>query len=47
MSKKHWNTIELASDMSSNEIQEWIDHSYHLVISGLSKKKQREFGFID
>lgn len=45
MSKKHWNTIELESDMSVGEIKKWIDHSYDLVVSGLTKKKQKELGF--
>lgn len=44
MSKKHWNTIELVSDMPTNEIKEWIDHSYDLVVSSFSKKKQKELG---
>ncbi|MGY5355810.1 MmcQ/YjbR family DNA-binding protein [Wenyingzhuangia sp. IMCC45467] len=46
MNKKHWNTIELASDMPTNNIKEYIDHSYNLVVSGLTKKKQKELGFI-
>ncbi|WP_010135228.1 MmcQ/YjbR family DNA-binding protein [Ochrovirga pacifica] len=44
MSKKHWNTIQLAYDMSSEELKYWIDHSYHLVVNGFSKKKQKELG---
>ncbi len=47
MSKKHWNTIELEMDMSSYEIKKWIDHSYLLVVSSFSKKKQRELGFVE
>ncbi|NIJ46571.1 putative DNA-binding protein (MmcQ/YjbR family) [Wenyingzhuangia heitensis] len=46
MSKKHWNTITLEDDMDAKEIKQWIDHSYNLVVNGLTKKKQRELGFI-
>ncbi|GGF80039.1 MmcQ/YjbR family DNA-binding protein [Wenyingzhuangia marina] len=46
MNKKHWNTILLASDMSTDDIKKWIDHSYDLVVKSLTKKKQKELGFI-
>ncbi|MBJ2174857.1 MmcQ/YjbR family DNA-binding protein [Aureibaculum sp. A20] len=38
MSKKHWNTILLESRLSNKILEELIDHSYNLVVSGLSKK---------
>lgn len=44
MSKKHWNTIELEADMPMDEIKIWVDHSYELVVSGLTKKKRIELG---
>ena len=34
--KKHWNTIY--TDMPSKELQHWINHSYDLVVSKLTKK---------
>jgi predicted DNA-binding protein (MmcQ/YjbR family) len=37
MNKKHWNTISTQST-SLKLIKEWIDHSYDLVVSGLTKK---------
>jgi predicted DNA-binding protein (MmcQ/YjbR family) len=40
MSKRHWNTIELDSNIPEGEILEWIDHSYDLVVKSLSQKKQ-------
>ncbi|MDO3693401.1 MmcQ/YjbR family DNA-binding protein [Wenyingzhuangia sp. chi5] len=46
MNKKHWNTILLASEMSTDEIKKWIDHSYDLVVNSFTKKKQKELGFI-
>ena len=39
MSKKHWNTVALHSGSISDEfVLELINHSYELVISGLTKK---------
>lgn len=43
MSKKHWNTITLNSgDVSDAFARELIDHSYDLVVSGLTKKLRAE-----
>ena len=42
MNKKHWNTVEVNSDVSSNKILELIDHSYELVLNSLTKKKREE-----
>ncbi|WP_298418695.1 MmcQ/YjbR family DNA-binding protein [uncultured Kordia sp.] len=43
MNKKHWNTIELFQHELSNEfVQELIDHSYELVVKGMTKKQQAE-----
>ncbi len=41
MNKKHWNTIEVNGSIDSEKIQEWIDDSYNLVVSEMTKK-QRE-----
>ena len=38
MSKKHWNTIIFDSRLPKKLIYELIDHSYDLVVNGLSKK---------
>ena len=46
MSKKHWNTISIEGNLSNKLIEELIDHSYNLVVSGLTKKLQKELGFI-
>ena len=46
MSKKHWNTITIEGDISNILILELIDHSYELVVKGLTKKLQKELGFI-
>jgi predicted DNA-binding protein (MmcQ/YjbR family) len=42
MSKKHWNTVLLNNELTTNELQELIVHSYELVVSSLPKKLQHE-----
>ena len=43
MSKKHWNTLFL-DNLPPNLIKELIDHSYDLVVSGLTKKLREALG---
>lgn len=41
MSKKHWNTVDLTLDeISPKFLTELIDHSYEIVVRGMSKKMQ-------
>ena len=43
MNKKHWNTVSINSiDVSDDLVRELINHSYDLVIKGLTKKLQKE-----
>jgi len=42
LSKKHWNTIEMNEDISTEFAKELIDHSYDLVVAGLTKKQKLE-----
>jgi len=42
MSKKHWNTVEIEGNLPPDLILELIDHSYDLVVKGLTKKLQAE-----
>lgn len=42
MSKKHWNTVQLHSDVDDKLLMELIDHSYQLVFESLPKKLQHE-----
>jgi predicted DNA-binding protein (MmcQ/YjbR family) len=42
MNKKHWNTIEVNSDMSDQELRDWVLHSYDLVVAKLPKKTREE-----
>ena len=41
MNKQHWNTVEIEGTVKNSLIEEWIDHSYELVVKGL-KKSQKE-----
>lgn len=42
MNKKHWNTISInRSDVSDKLVFELINHSYDLVVEGLTKKDQK------
>lgn len=42
MSKKHWNTVIADGSVTDAQLQKWISDSYLLVISGLTKKQQKE-----
>ena len=42
MSKKHWNSVSLKGDISDKLIFQWIDDSYNLTVSSLTKKLQKE-----
>ena len=38
MSKKHWNTVKVNTDVPDTLVLELITHSYNLVVKGLTKK---------
>jgi len=38
MNKKHWNTAVLNGELSSRLVRELIEHSYELVVAGLTRK---------
>lgn len=42
MSKVHWNTVIVNSDVEPKLLKELIDHSYELVLKSLTKKLQSE-----
>jgi predicted DNA-binding protein (MmcQ/YjbR family) len=42
MNKTHWNTIDLESNIPPKLINEWIDHSYELVVNGLTRKQKEK-----
>ncbi|MGI9175911.1 MAG: MmcQ/YjbR family DNA-binding protein [Rhodothermales bacterium] len=44
MNKRHWNTVDLSGDASSEDLREWIDHSYSLVVKSLKKADREALG---
>ena len=38
MNKQHWNTVQIDNSIKDDLIRQWIDDSYALVVSKLSKK---------
>lgn len=38
MNKKHWNTVTPEGSLSNEFFKELVDHSYDLVVKGLSRK---------
>ncbi|MBN1463592.1 MAG: MmcQ/YjbR family DNA-binding protein [Paludibacteraceae bacterium] len=36
--KKHWNQVAMDGSVSESLVKKWIDHSYNLVYSALTKK---------
>jgi predicted DNA-binding protein (MmcQ/YjbR family) len=42
MNKKHWNTIDLDGSISQEFIGRLIDHSYELVVRGLTGKLKKQ-----
>ncbi|WP_405565368.1 MmcQ/YjbR family DNA-binding protein [Polaribacter sp. Asnod6-C07] len=43
MNKKHWNTVKInTADVSDTLVFELINHSYDLVVQGLTKKAKAE-----
>jgi predicted DNA-binding protein (MmcQ/YjbR family) len=42
MSKTHWNTVTVKSDVTAKLLRELISHSYELVFNSLTKKQRDE-----
>ena len=42
MNKKHWNTVYIDGSMNRYLIRELIDHSYDIVVAGLTRKLRDE-----
>lgn len=40
MNKKHWNTIEIPGDYRASDLQDWIRHSYDMVVQTLPAGKR-------
>ena len=42
MNKKHWNTVTFDGNLPDKLLKELTDHSYDLIVKGLSKKLREE-----
>jgi predicted DNA-binding protein (MmcQ/YjbR family) len=42
--KQHWNGVSLRGSISNNQLKEWIDHSYSIVVDSLPKSKRQDLG---
>lgn len=42
MNKEHWNTFDLEGNFKFSFLEEWIDHSYELILSKLPQKVKEE-----
>ncbi len=43
VSNKHWNTVDIyKGELSSQFVKELIDHSYDMVVKGMTKKMREE-----
>ena len=38
MSKVHWNTVVMDGSFTAQELLQWIDNSYNLIVASLPKK---------
>jgi predicted DNA-binding protein (MmcQ/YjbR family) len=44
LSKRHWNTVELDGSLPDGELLDLIDHSYDLVVAGLTRQARAGLG---
>jgi predicted DNA-binding protein (MmcQ/YjbR family) len=44
MNKEHWNTVLVDRNVLDEELAEWIDESYALVVARLSRKARNTLG---
>ena len=42
MNKEHWNSVKTEGSVPDEVLKDMLDKSYHLILGGLSKKKQKE-----
>jgi predicted DNA-binding protein (MmcQ/YjbR family) len=44
LNKRHWNTVTLDGTVPDDQVREWIDDSYDLVVEGLPRRIRDEIG---
>ncbi|WP_442604548.1 MmcQ/YjbR family DNA-binding protein [Paenibacillus sp. KN14-4R] len=42
LNKRHWNTVKADGDVPEEELKSMIDHSYRLVVKGLTKAEREK-----
>ena len=42
--KQHWNGIDLHGGIGSDQLKEWIDHSYAIVVASMPGLKREKLG---
>ncbi|WP_212006325.1 MmcQ/YjbR family DNA-binding protein [Chitinophaga sp. HK235] len=42
MNKKHWNTVDIHSNIPNKLLLQWIKNSYDLVVASLPKKEREK-----
>ena len=46
MNNKHWNTVDFEGTLSEKMLKHLIDHSYEMVVKGMTKKARTELGLV-
>jgi predicted DNA-binding protein (MmcQ/YjbR family) len=44
LNKRHWNTVVLDGTVADDEVREWIEHSYDLVVAKLPRHRRDALG---
>jgi len=47
MNKRHWNTVVVDGTVPRAELYQWIDHSYELVVSKLTRAQKQTLADLD
>jgi predicted DNA-binding protein (MmcQ/YjbR family) len=42
LNKRHWNTVVVDGSLPDQTIEDMVEDSYDLIVSGLSRARQRE-----
>jgi predicted DNA-binding protein (MmcQ/YjbR family) len=45
LNKRHWNTVMIDGSLPDQMIEDMVEDSYDLVVSGLSRARQRSLGW--
>jgi predicted DNA-binding protein (MmcQ/YjbR family) len=45
LNKRHWNTVMIDGSLTDEMLEDMVEDSYDLVVSGLSRARQRSLGW--